>query len=104
MFNMGDLMGQMKDMQSKIQEQQAEMLKLEVLGEAGAGLVSVRLNGGRDVLAVQIDDSLMGDDKGVLQDLLAAAINDANQKLEKLMQSKMMGMMPGMGGMGPGGA
>ncbi len=101
MFNMGDMMGQMKDMQAKLQEQQAEMLKLEVLGESGAGLVSVRMNGGRDVVAVLIDDSLMTEDKTVLQDLLAAAMNDANQKLEKLLQSKMMGMF---GGLGPGGA
>lgn len=97
MFNMGDLMGQMKDMQEKMQAQQEELMRLEVLGEAGAGLVSVRMNGRRDVIAVNIDDTLFSEDKTVLQDLLASAITDANQKAEKLLQTKMGDMLGGMG-------
>jgi nucleoid-associated protein EbfC len=99
-MNMQDLMGQMQQMQEKLKEQQDAVLKLEVVGEAGAGLVSVRMNGKRDVLAVHIDDSVYGEDKAVLQDLLKGAMNEANQKLEKLMQAKMGEMMGGfpMGG------
>ena len=99
-MNMQDLMGQMQQMQEKLKEQQDAVLKLEVVGEAGAGLVSVRMNGKRDVLAVHIDDSVYGEDKAVLQDLLKGAMNEANQKLEKLMQDKIGEMMGGfpMGG------
>ena len=97
-MNMGDLMKQMQDMQEKLKDQQEEVLKLEVVGEAGAGLVSVRMNGKRDILAVEIDDSVLTEDKSVLQDLLKGAMNEANQKLEKLMQSKMTDMMSPFGG------
>lgn len=92
-MNMGDLMKQMQDMQEKFKVQQEEVLKLEVIGEAGAGLVSIRMNGKRDILSVHIDDSVLGEDKSVLQDLLKGAMNEANQKLEKLLQSKMTDMM-----------
>lgn len=97
-MNMGDLMKQMQGMQEKLKEQQEQVLALEVVGEAGAGLVSVRMNGKRDILAVSIDDSVLSEDKAVLQDLLKAAMNEANQKLEKLMQSKMTDMLGPFGG------
>lgn len=97
-MNMGDLMKQMQDMQEKLKEQQEQVLSLEVVGEAGAGLVTVRMNGKRDILAVHIDDSVLTEDKAILQDLLKGAMNEANQKLEKLMQSKMADMMGPFGG------
>lgn len=91
--NMGDMMGQMQKLQENMKAKQEEIMALEVLGEAGGGLVSIRMNGRRDVLSVHIDDTLVGDNKAVLQDLIKSALNDANQKLEKLMQSKMTQMM-----------
>lgn len=97
-MNMGDLMKQMQDMQEKLKEQQEQVLNLEVIGEAGAGLVTVRMNGKRDILAIHIDDSVLSEDKAILQDLLKGALNEANQKLEKLMQSKMADMMGPLGG------
>lgn len=90
--NMGDLMGQMQKMQEEFKAKQEEVMSLEVLGEAGGALVSVRMNGRRDIISVHIDDSLL-DNKAVLEDLIKSAMNDANQKLEKLLQGKISQMM-----------
>jgi DNA-binding YbaB/EbfC family protein len=75
------------------QEMQANM---EVTGNSGGGLVSVVMTGRHDVKRVSIDDSLMGDDKEMLEDLLAAAVNDAVRQVERTSQEKMSGMAEGM--------
>ena len=93
---MSGLMKQAQQMQEKMQKMQEELANAEVTGESGAGLVSVVMTGRHDVRRVNIDDSLMTEDKDVLEDLIAAAINDAVRKLEKHNQEKMAGMTAGM--------
>lgn len=79
---MGNLMKQAQEMQEKMQQAQEEAAKAEVQGEAGAGMVKVTMNGRHDVSNVSIDPSVMEEDKELLEDLLAAAVNDAVRKLE----------------------
>ncbi|WP_185265619.1 YbaB/EbfC family nucleoid-associated protein [Halopseudomonas xiamenensis] len=93
---MAGLMKQAQQMQEKMQKMQEELANAEVTGQSGAGLVSVVMTGRHDVRRVNIDDSLMSEDKDVLEDLIAAAINDAVRKLEKHNQEKMAGMTAGM--------
>jgi DNA-binding YbaB/EbfC family protein len=76
---------------------QEELAKAEVKGEAGAGLISVIMNGRHDVKRVSIDDSLMNEDKEMLEDLLAAAVNDAVRKIEQQNREQMAKMTAGMG-------
>ncbi len=94
---MGNMMKQAQKMQEKMQQMQEEVAKLEVTGEAGAGLVSVLMTGRHDVKKVTIDDSVMGEDKDLLEDLLAAAVNDAVRKIESTSQEKMASVTAGMG-------
>ena len=75
--NMNDLMKQAQAMQEKMQRMQEDVAKMEVTGESGAGLVKVVMNGRHDVRSVNIDSSLLTEDKEILEDLLAAAVNDA---------------------------
>jgi hypothetical protein len=75
---------------------QEELVQAEVTGQSGAGLVSVVMNGRHDVKRVSIDDSLLTEEKEILEDLVAAAFNDAVRKLEKSSQEKMAGMTAGM--------
>ncbi|SDW60892.1 YbaB/EbfC family nucleoid-associated protein [Marinobacter mobilis] len=98
---MGDLMKKAQQMQEEMQKAQEEIAKAEVTGESGAGLVKVVMNGRHDVRSVEIDSSLMTEDKDVLEDLLAAAVNDAVRRVEANQKDKMSGMMSGMG-MPPG--
>jgi len=93
---LGNLMQQAQQMQEEFQKAREELGSLEVLGESGAGLVSVLMTGKREVRKVSIDDSLVGDDKDMLEDLVAAAINDAVHKVEKLKQEKMAGLTSGI--------
>ncbi|HMU67470.1 MAG TPA: YbaB/EbfC family nucleoid-associated protein, partial [Cellvibrionaceae bacterium] len=76
-MGLGDLMKQAQAMQEKMQSMQEEMANREVEGQAGAGLVKVVMTGRHDVRSVSIDPSVMSEDKEVLEDLLAAAVNDA---------------------------
>lgn len=101
MNNMGDLMKKAQKMQEDMQKSQEELAKAEVIGEAGAGLVKITMNGRHDVRKVDIDDTLMSEDKEILEDLLAAAVNDAVRRIEANQKDKMSGMMSGMG-MPPG--
>ncbi len=94
--NLGDLMKQAQEMQSRMQQAQQDMANVEVTGESGAGLVSVVMNGRHDVKRVQIDDSVLSEDKEVLEDLLAAAVNDAVRKVEAKNQEMMSGLASGM--------
>ncbi|MFO7528784.1 MAG: YbaB/EbfC family nucleoid-associated protein [Marinobacter sp.] len=102
MFNdMGDLMKKAQQMQEEMKKAQEEIAKAEVTGEAGAGLVKVTMNGRHDVSRVEIDPSLISEEKEILEDLLAAAVNDAVRRVEANQKEKMSGMMSGMG-MPPG--
>jgi len=97
MNNMGDLMQKAQQMQEEMKKAQEEAGKAEITGESGAGLIRVTMNGRHDVRKVDIDPSLMTEDKEVLEDLLAAAINDAVRRVEENQKDKMSGMMSGMG-------
>ncbi|MBC7184934.1 MAG: YbaB/EbfC family nucleoid-associated protein [Marinobacter sp.] len=97
MNNMGDMMKKAQKMQEDMQKAQEELAKAEVTGEAGAGLVKVTMNGRHDVRKVDIDASLMSEEKDILEDLLAAAVNDAVRRVEENQKEKMSGMMSGMG-------
>ncbi|HHJ80757.1 MAG TPA: YbaB/EbfC family nucleoid-associated protein [Candidatus Tenderia electrophaga] len=94
---LGGLMKQAQKMQEDMQKAQEELANMEVTGEAGGGLVSVVMTGRHDVRRVSIDPSLMGDDKEIVEDLLAAAVNDAVRLVEKMSQERMSGMTDGMG-------
>uniref|UniRef100_UPI003F69D896 YbaB/EbfC family nucleoid-associated protein n=1 Tax=Porticoccus sp. TaxID=2024853 RepID=UPI003F69D896 len=76
-MNISEFIKQAQDMQQKMQQLQAEAVKTEVIGESGAGLVQVVMNGRHDVRKVNLDPSLLSEEKGFLEDLLAAAVNDA---------------------------
>ncbi|QEY15829.1 YbaB/EbfC family nucleoid-associated protein [Cellvibrio sp. KY-GH-1] len=97
MKGLGDLMKQAQQMQADMQKMQEDLAKAEVKGEAGAGLVSVVMTGRHDVKRVHIDDSLMREDKEMLEDLLAAAVNDAVRKIEQQNRDQMAKMTAGMG-------
>jgi DNA-binding YbaB/EbfC family protein len=93
---MGDLMKQAQQMQEKMQSMQADIARVEVQGEAGAGLVKVVMTGRHDVKRVEIDDSLLKEDKEVLEDLIAAAVNDAVRRVEQNQKDKMSELTAGM--------
>lgn len=93
---MGALMKQAQEMQEKMQKMQEELANAEVTGQSGAGLVSIVMTGRHDVKRVSIDPSLMTEEKEVLEDLIAAAINDAVRKVEQNAQQQMAGMTAGM--------
>ena len=96
MKGIGDLMKQARAMQERVQQAQAELAALEVTGESGAGLVTVRMNGRHEVRAVRIDPSLLNEDREVLEDLVAAACNDAVRRTAAAAQEKMSGLMGGL--------
>lgn len=93
---LGNLMQQAQKMQAEMQKAQEELANLEVAGQAGGGMVSVTMNGNREVKRVKIDDSLFGDDKDMLEDLIAAACNDAVHKVEQASKERMSGLTEGM--------
>lgn len=82
-FDMSKLMQQAQKMQEQMKKAQEERDSMEVIGEAGAGLVKVAMTGKYDVKSVNIDDSLMSEDKEMLEDLIAAAVNSAVKKVEE---------------------
>jgi nucleoid-associated protein EbfC len=94
---LGNLMKQAQRMQETMQKAQAELADMEVTGQAGGGMVSVVMTGRHDVKRVAIDDSLLKEEKEMLEDLLAAAVNDAVRKVETTTQEKMSGLTAGMG-------
>lgn len=96
MKGLGNMMKQAQQMQEKMQAMQEEVANMEITGESGAGMVKVTMTGRHDVKRVQIDDSLMSDDKEILEDLIAAAINDAVRKVESETQSKMSSITAGL--------
>ena len=92
----GNLMKQAQKMQADMQKAQEEIAAMEVTGESGGGMVKVTMTGKHAVRRVEIDDSLMGDDKDMLEDLIAAAINDAVHKVEKTVADRMGSITAGM--------
>ncbi|MEH6589734.1 MAG: YbaB/EbfC family nucleoid-associated protein [Halioglobus sp.] len=92
----GDLMKQAQQMQADLQKAQSEAANAEVKGESGAGMVTVVMTGRHDVKRVSIDDAVLSEDKEVLEDLLAAAVNDAVRKVEAHNQNAMSGLASGL--------
>jgi hypothetical protein len=90
------LMKQAQQMQENMKKAQEDLARIEVEGQSGAGLVKVVMTCRHDVKRVAIDKSLMGEDKDMLEDLLAAAINDAVRRVESTTQEKMAGLTMGM--------
>ena len=93
---LGAMMKQAQEMQEKMQKAQEEVANLEVEGQAGGALVKVVMTGRHELRKVDIDTSLMTDDKEMLEDLIAAAVNDATQKLEGKTKQVMEGATSGM--------
>jgi DNA-binding YbaB/EbfC family protein len=94
---LGQIMQQAQKMQENLQKAQEELAGLEVQGEAGGGLVKLVMNGKKEALRVNIDASLMAEDRDMLEDLVTAAINDAVRKVNKLKEEKLSGLTSGMG-------
>ncbi len=96
MKGMGDLIEQAQEMQGKMQKMQNDLAGAEVIGQSGAGLVSVTMTGRHDVRKVSIDDSLLSEDKEIIEDLIAAAVNDAVRRVESASRDKMSDLTGGM--------
>ena len=94
--NFNNLMKQAQAMQANMQKAQAEIASLEVTGESGGGMVKVVMTGRHEVKRVQIEPSIIGEDREMLEDLVAAAINDAVHRLEAASQAKMSAAMGGL--------
>ena len=92
----GNMMKQAQMLQANMQKAQAEIATIVCTGESGGGMAKVTMNGKHEVSRVQIDQTLLTDDKDMLEDLIAAAINDAVHKVEKATQEKMQSAMAGV--------
>ncbi len=90
-----DMMKMAQEMQQKMLQAKEEMASREYEGQAGAGLVKVVMTGRYDVRRVQVDDAVLAEDKEVLEDLLAAAVNDAVKKVEESNRDALGSMLPG---------
>jgi DNA-binding YbaB/EbfC family protein len=93
---MGNLMKQAQQMQENMKRAQAELANIEVEGQAGSGMVKVTMTCQHQVKRVQIDDSLMNDDREMLEDLIVTAMNDAVRNVEAKTQERMGGLMSGL--------
>lgn len=91
------LMKQAQQIQENMQKAQEELARAEVEGQSGGGMVKVVMTGRHEVRAVKLDDSLMSEDRDMLEDLIAAAVNDAVHRVGKLMEERFSGMTSGMG-------
>ncbi len=92
----GQLMKQAQQMQAEMQKAQEEMASLTVTGESGAGMVKVTMTCKHEIRGLEIDDSVVGDDKDMLEDLIVAAFNDAVRKVEQTVQERFSGMTAGL--------
>ena len=92
----GNLMKQAQKLQADMQRAQEEIANMEVTGEAGGGMVSVIMTGRHELRRVTIDPTLFEEDKDMVEDLVAAAVNDAVRKVERQTQEKMSGMTAGL--------
>jgi nucleoid-associated protein EbfC len=97
MKDISQIMRQAQAMQAKINEAQKKLEAMEVEGSAGGGMVKVRLSGKNAMAGLSIDPSLMGDDRGILEDLIKAAHDDARRKLEDAQNEEMKGLSGGLG-------
>ena len=95
--NIGQLMKQAQAMQDNMRRMQEQLATLEVEGQSGAGLVKIAMTCKYEVKRVAVDPSLLGDDREMLEDLVAAAFNDASHKVEAMVAEKMSGMTAGLG-------
>jgi DNA-binding YbaB/EbfC family protein len=95
--NLGNLMKQAQQMQENMKAMQEKLATIEVEGQAGAGMVKVIMTCRYDVKRVNIDSSLIGDDKDMLEDLIAAAVNDAVRRVEATTQENMASITGGLG-------
>ncbi|MEE8058228.1 MAG: YbaB/EbfC family nucleoid-associated protein [Pseudomonadales bacterium] len=95
-MKINDLMKQAQQMQEQMQKVQQQLASKEVQGESGAGMVKVVMTGHHDIRGVSIDDSLMTEDKEILEDLLVAAVNDAVRKVEESNRSAMSDLTGGL--------
>ncbi|MFI4906212.1 MAG: YbaB/EbfC family nucleoid-associated protein [Steroidobacteraceae bacterium] len=93
---MNQFVKQAQALQANMQKAQAEIASLEVTGESGGGMVKVVMTGRHEVKRVQIEPSIIGDDREMLEDLVAAAINDAVHRLESASQAKLSAAMGGL--------
>lgn len=97
MKDIGDLMKQAREMQARLERAQEDLAKAEVVGESGGGLVKVTLTGRFEARKVEIDSTLTGEDRGLLEDLVAAAVTDAAQRVERMQKEKMSAFTRGLG-------
>jgi nucleoid-associated protein EbfC len=95
--DIGQLMKQAQKVQAQMQKAQEELALVEVTGEAGGGMVRLRMSCRHEVRAIELDPALLADDREMLEDVLVAAFNDALRKVEKTSQEKMSGMTAGLG-------
>lgn len=93
---MGNMLKQAQQMQDKMKKAQDELAQLEVTGESGAGMVKITMTCNHNVRRVEIDESLMEDDKEMVEDLVAAAMNDAVRRVQEASQEKMSSVTGGM--------
>ena len=94
--SIGNLMKQAQKMQEDLQKAQEQLAQEEVTGESGGGMVKITMNGRHEVRQVAIDDSLVGDDREMLEDLVAAAMNDAVHKVADRTRESMSGLTNGI--------
>lgn len=105
MFDMMKMMGKMKEVQARIKEAQDNLVKVVAHGESGAGLVKASVNGKKQLVSIDIDPSLLkgSDDKIILQDLIVAAVNKANEEAEVLAKEELRksteGLIPNIPGL-----
>ncbi|MEI6545061.1 MAG: YbaB/EbfC family nucleoid-associated protein [Methylococcales bacterium] len=93
---LGNMLQQAQKMQEDLKNAQDELALMQVQGESGGGLVTIIMTGKREARKVTIDDSLLGEDKDMLEDLVAAAINDAVNKVGKMKKEKMSDITAGI--------
>lgn len=94
--NLGNLMKEAQKMQQRMQEAQEQLTKLKVIGQSGGGMVKIHMNGRHDVSNVEIGRTLLNEDVGMLEDLVAAAINDAVRQVEKASKEKISQLTAGL--------
>jgi DNA-binding YbaB/EbfC family protein len=92
----GNMMKQAEALQRNMQKAQEEIARLEVTGESGGGMVKVTMTGKHEVKRVQIEPAVIGEDREMLEDLVAAAVNDAVRRVESESQQRMSALMAGM--------
>lgn len=95
--NIKEMMKQVQNAQANFKEAQKELAKVKVIGESGAGVVKVVMNGLGDVLDIDVEDSIFNEEKQIVLDLIKAACNDANSKRDKMKSDKMSSMLSKMG-------